>query len=90
MEKHIYAKGLYFNRLKPDTPDSVKAWKKGGVAVHVENFTNQLHELREHANDKGYLTFDLIENEKDGDKFLSFRLNTWKPEPKLKDEDVPF
>lgn len=84
--KAIYAKGLYFNKLKPETPDSVKKWKKGGVSIHIENFTAQLAELKEYANDKGYINFDLTENEKDGEKFLSFKLNTWKPEPKDADK----
>ena len=88
MEKqYIYAKGLYFNRVKPDAPDSVKAWKKGSVAIHVENFTAQLAELKSKANEKGYIYFDLTENEKDGEKFLSFRLNDWKPEQQS-DSDV--
>lgn len=97
MEKQsIYAKGLYFNKNHPDTPEEVKKWKKGGVAVHIENFTNQLSELKEYSDDKGYIKFDLTENEKDGEKFLSFKLNTWKPENPTKkideiaSEDIPF
>lgn len=81
--KAIYAKGLYFNKNKPDTPDEVKKWKKGGVSIHIENFTKQLEELKSHANDKGYINFDLTENEKDGEKFLSFKLNTWKPKERF-------
>jgi len=92
--KSVYAKGLYFNKLHPDTPDAVKKWKKGGVAVHIENFTAQLETLKEHADDKGYIKFDLTENEKDGEKFLSFKLNLWKPEPKPEaidpETDIPF
>ena len=85
----VYAKGLYFNKNHPDTPDTVKKWKKGGVSIHVENFINQLRELNVHANDSGYINFDLTENEKDGEKFYSFRLNTWKPEKKEETES-PF
>lgn len=84
----IYAKGLYFNKNHPDTPEEVKKWKKGNVSVHVDNFTAQLAELKEHANEKGYIKFDLNENEKDGEKFLSFKLNTWKPEPKEEQKAV--
>jgi len=84
-QKSIYAKGLYFNKNHPDTPDNVKEWKKGGVAVHIENFTNQLAELKDKADDKGYIKFDLTLNEKDGEKFYSFRLNTWKKEEAVKD-----
>lgn len=84
----IYAKGLYFNKVPADTPEEVKKWKKGSVSVHIENFTAQLESIKEHANEKGYVYFDLTENEKDGKKFYSFRLNTYKPEPKdAKDED---
>jgi len=94
MEKqNIYAKGLYFNKNHPDTPDTVKKWKKGGVAIHIENFTAQLAELKRYADAKGYIKFDLTENEKDGEKFFSFRLNTYKPEapsPRTVEEDVPF
>lgn len=90
-KKSVYAKGLYFNRVKPETPDEVKKWKKGSIAINVEKFTEQLSELKSEANEKGYIYFDLTENEKDGEKFLSFRLNTWKPDSsELKDEDVPF
>jgi predicted SpoU family rRNA methylase len=89
--KHIYAKGLYFNRVKPETPEKIKAWKKGGASVHIENFTAQLQELKEHANEKGYLNFDLVEGEYNGEKRLSFRLNTWKPEKKeLKSDETPW
>lgn len=88
--KHIYAKGLYFNKNHPSTPEEVKKWKKGSVAVHVANFTAQLAELASHADDKGYIKFDLIESEKDGEKFLSFRLNTYKKQGELTPEDTPF
>ena len=91
MEKiNIYAKGLYFNKNHPDTSEEVKKWKKGGVAVHIDNFTAQLASLKEYADDKGYIKFDLCENEKDGKKFLSFKLNTYKAEPELSSDDVPF
>lgn len=86
--KNIYAKGLYFNKNHPNTPDEVKKWKKGGVAIHIENFTAQLQELKSYADDKGYIKFDLTENEKDGEKFLSFKLNTWKPEAPTPRTDV--
>jgi predicted SpoU family rRNA methylase len=81
MEK-IYAKGLYFNKNHKDTPEEVKKWKKGGVAIHIDNFTAQLLELKSYADEKGYIKFDLVENEKDGEKFLSFKLNTYKKEAK--------
>jgi len=98
----VYAKGLYFNKNHPDTPEAVKKWKKGGVAIHVDNFTAQLAELKAGADEKGYIKFDLTQNEKDGETFLSFKLNTWKPEPKtdtqptvageqpMAPEDIPF
>lgn len=79
MSESIYAQGLYFNPVKPETPDSVKAWKKGGISINVEKFAAQLDELKSKADDKGYVRFDLTLNEKDGDKFYSFRLNDWKP-----------
>jgi len=94
--KNIYAKGLYFNKNHKDTPEAVKKWKKGGVAIHIENFTAQLAELKSYADDKGYIKFDLCENEKDGEKFLSFKLNTYKreePSPRAiepTDESIPF
>ena len=96
--KNIYAKGLFFNKNHKDTPDAVKKWKKGGVAIHIENFTTQLAELKSYADEKGYIKFDLCENEKDGEKFLSFKLNTYKksePEPRTVEEnvnpnDIPF
>lgn len=102
-KKNIYAKGLYFNKNHPDTSDEVKKWKKGGVAIHIENFIAHLKELTEYADAKGYVKYDLIENEKDGEKFLSFKLNTYKkeetPPPTRTDEekaedinpeDIPF
>jgi hypothetical protein len=95
-QKNIYAKGLYFNKLKPETPDSVKKWKKGGLSIHIDNFVEQLKALKQYENDKGYIKFDLTENEKDGEKFLSFKLNTWTPEdkvesaPEIKEDDIPF
>ena len=105
MEKtNIYAKGLYFNRIHPDTPESVKKWKKGGIAINVESFKAHLEEVKQYADEKGYIKYDLTENEKDGEKFLSFKLNTWKkpiepttlsggtkpayPEPAA--DDIPF
>jgi hypothetical protein len=104
MEKqNIYAKGLYFNKNHPDTSAEVKKWKKGSVSVHIENFVTQLESLKSYADEKGYIKFDLCENEKDGEKFLSFKLNTYKKEvPKpvsqppewdgeeIDPEDIPF
>lgn len=87
--KNIYAKGLYFNKNHKDTPEAVKKWKKGGVAVHIDNFTAQLNELKGHADEKGYIKFDLCENEKDGEKFLSFKLNTYKKEAKVEAPQFP-
>jgi len=86
--KNIYAKGLYFNKNHKDTPEAVKKWKKGGVAVHIENFTAQLETLKEHADEKGYIKFDLVENEKDGEKFFSFKLNTYKKEANTEKADT--
>lgn len=83
----IYAKGLYFNKLPDTTPDTVKKWKKGSVSVQTESFINFIKENMEYANAKGYLNFDLTLNEKDGEKFYSFVLNTWKPEKKESDKD---
>lgn len=93
MAENIYPKGLFFNKNHPDTPDAVKKWKKGGVAIHIENFIAHLNEVKSYADDKGYLKYDLCENEKDGKKFLSFKLNTYKPSapsPRTVEEDVPF
>jgi hypothetical protein len=84
--KKIYAKGIYFNKLPDTTPDTVKKWKKGSISVHAENFKNFLAENAEFANN-GYLRFDLTLNEKDGEKFFSFVLNTWKPEKKEGDKN---
>lgn len=98
-QQSIYAAGLFFNRVKPETPDSVKAWKKGSISIDVAKFSAQLAELKGKANEKGYIYFDLTENEKDGQKFLSFRLNDWRPEapvsrdnavPPLDDSSIPF
>ena len=50
--KNIYAKGLFFNKNHKDTPDAVKKWKKGGVAIHIENFTTQLSELKSYADER--------------------------------------
>lgn len=72
-----FAKGIYFNRVKPETPDSVKKWKKGSIAIHRDKLIEHLKE--QETNDKGYINYDLVENEKDGEKFLSFKLNDWKP-----------
>lgn len=98
-QQSIYARGLYFNKLKPETSEEIRKWKKGSVSVHVENFVAQLKELSAYVSERGYLNFDLIENEKDGEKFLSFKLNTWKPEDtkkemeaknEIKAEDLPW
>jgi hypothetical protein len=86
--KSIYAQGLFFNRVKPETPDSVKAWKKGSISIDVAKFTAQLEELKDKVNDKGYLYFDLTQNEKNGETFLSFRLNDWKPEKRMTDSEA--
>ena len=97
--KNIYAKGLYFNKLKPETSEEVRKWKKGSVSVHIDNFVAQLKELKSYESERGYIMFDLVENEKDGEKFLSFKLNTWKPEDTrkeletkndIKPEDLPW
>lgn len=77
-KKYIYAEGLYFNPVKPETPDSVKAWKKGSISIQKDRFMAQLADLP--ADEKGYVRFDLTKNEKDGKPFYSFKLNDWKPE----------
>lgn len=76
-KKHTYAQGLYFNVVSPETPEQVKAWKKGSIAIQKERFIEQLEGIP--ADDKGYVRFDLTKNEKDGQVFYSFRLNDWKP-----------
>lgn len=86
MSEAIYAKGLYFNPNRPDTPDSVKEWKKGAVSIHIDNFTDQLKSLKANADQKGYVRFDLTKNDKNGEVFYSFRLNDWKPEKKVTEE----
>lgn len=88
MADSIFARGFYFNKNHKDTPEAVKKWKKGGVAVHIDKFTAQLNDLRSYADEKGYIKFDLVENEKDGEKFLSFKLNTYKKEVTAPDEEV--
>lgn len=96
--KNIYAQGMYFNKNHPDTPDAVKKWKKGGVAINIEKFVTQLNELKSFADEKGYIKFDLTLNEKDGEPFYSFKLNTYKKEAQVKTgdieeidpEDIPF
>lgn len=96
MSEAIYAKGLYFNPNRPDTPDSVKEWKKGAVSIHIDNFTEQLKSLKANADQKGYVRFDLTKNDKNGEVFYSFRLNDWKPPVKedtaepLDDSAIPF
>lgn len=78
MEKtHVYAQGLYFNPVKPETPDAVKKWKKGSISIQRDRFVAQLNELE--VDEKGYVRFDLTKNEKDGKPFYSFKLNDWKP-----------
>ena len=92
--KNIFAQGMYFNKNHPDTPDAVKKWKKGAVAIQIEKFVAQLQELKSFADDKGYIKFDLTLNEKDGEPFYSFKLNTYKKEANTSTElnsgDVPF
>lgn len=88
MADSIYAKGIYFNKVKDGTPESVKKWKKGSIAIHIENAIEHLQSIKENANDKGYVYYDLTQNEKDGEKFYSFKLNTWKPENKQEDIDL--
>ena len=85
-KKPVYAQGLYFNVVKPETPDSVKKWKKGSISIQKEKFLAQLSELP--ADEKGYVRFDLTKNEKDGDVFYSFRLNDWKPMPVIQADAV--
>lgn len=103
-QKNIYAKGMYFNKNHPDTPEAVKKWKKGGVAINVEAFIAHLQEVKQYADEKGYVKYDLTLNEKEGEPFYSFKLNTWKkpvepttltggtkPEyPEAADGDIPF
>ena len=82
-----YARGIYFNPVHPDTPDSVKAWKKGSISIHVENLIKYLGEIKHEANEKGYVYHDLTLNEKDGETFYSLPLNTWKPDGAKKNND---
>jgi len=77
----IYAKGMYFNKVKPETPDEVKKWKKGSIATHIDNHIAYLESIKEHATESGYVYHDFTLNEKDGETFFSYKLNTWKPEP---------
>lgn len=85
--KNIYMQGIYFNRVHPNTPDSVKEWKKGSIAIQIEKAIDHLTEMKSKVDEKGYVRYDLVENEKDGEKFLSFRYNDYKPEQK---SDEPF
>ena len=87
-KQSVYAKGLYFNANHPDTKPEIKAWKKGSVSVHIDNFTEQLKGLKGEADQKGYVRFDLTLNEKNNEKFYSFRLNDYKP-PAKSDNAVP-
>jgi len=95
-KKSVYAKGLYFNQNHPNTPDSVKEWKKGSVAVHIDNFITQLQSLKSEADQAGYIRFDLTKNKKGEEVFYSFRLNDYKPEKKedtaepIDDSGIPF
>ena len=100
-KQSVYAKGLYFNPNHPDTKPEIKAWKKGSVSVHIDNFIEQLKTLKSEADQKGYVRFDLTLNEKNGEKFYSFRLNDYKPPVKeeerqfdidknLDDTEIPF
>lgn len=91
--KNIYIAGIYFNRVHPNTPDSVKAWKKGSIAIDVDKAIAHLTEMKSKVDDKGYIRYDLVENEKNGEKFLSFRFNDYKPEKKeegLDSSSIPF
>jgi hypothetical protein len=85
-KKNVYAQGLYFNPVNPKTPDEVKKWKKGSVSILKDKFIEHLKTLD--ADDKGYVRFDLTKNVKDNDTFYSFKLNDWKPEPRV-DNAVP-
>lgn len=85
-KKYVYAEGLYFNKNKPTTPESVKKWKMGGISIQKDRFMAQLANLP--ADEKGYVRFDLTKNEKDGEVFYSFRLNDWKPEPVIQADAV--
>tara|TARA_R110000868_G_scaffold317240_1_gene578044 strand:- start:1054 stop:1365 length:312 start_codon:yes stop_codon:yes gene_type:complete len=99
-KESIYAKGLYFNKLKPETSEEIRKWKKGSVSIHIDNFVEQLKKLKSYESVRGYIIFDLVESAKDGEKFLSFKLNTWKPEDTKKEmeankvdispDDIPF
>jgi len=89
----VYAKGLYFNPNHPNTPDSVKEWKKGSVSIQIDNFIEQLRSLKDKSDQKGYVRFDLTKNEKNGEVFYSFRLNDYKPpvkEESTNSEAPPF
>ena len=91
--KNIYISGIYFNRVHPNTPDSVKSWKKGSIAIDVEKAIAHLTEMKGRADEKGYLRYDLVENEKNGEKFLSFRFNDYKPQKKddeIGPDGIPF
>lgn len=82
-----FAKGIYFNKLSPETPDSIKKWKKGGISVQPEKLVEYLNAIMDKKNERGYINFDLVENEKDGKKFLSFKLNEWKKPETLEKKD---
>ena len=94
-KESIYIKGFNIKALKPETPDSVKAWKKAEMGVHIDTAIAHLESMRVHASDTGLINYDLTKNiRKDsGESFLSFKFNDYKPEVKdqpVQGEDVPW
>ena len=80
--ENTYIKGLYFNKVHPNTPEEVKKWKKGRISIHAEKLVEWIKNNSQHINEQGYINADLTQNEKDGEKFYSVKVDTWKPEAK--------
>lgn len=78
--ERVLAKGIYFDRPREGAPSFVK----GRMSIKVEDAVHMLHQ---HANDAGYVNFDLLQS-KDGAK-LYFTVNTWKPKEAAPPAHVP-
>jgi hypothetical protein len=74
MADKVLALGFFGKAPRRGSPSFVK----GGISIKVDDAVQFLHE---HANEKGYVNIDLLENKNDPSKWNAF-LNDWKPEKK--------
>lgn len=69
MAEKIFPKGISFNKPREGAPEFVR----GSLSINVNEAVDF---LREHANERGWVTIDMLKSKDKGTIYLA--LNEWK------------